>query len=121
MFRAPPTRVGRQRTVTYPTIETLYDRLLEKPGLYIDKVEIFLWDEFRVQVTNSSLKRALALVGWWLDREQRNRMRICEISTYITCQTFSRITWFTWTSLGVINELGSDGQAGLRKARHHCR
>jgi hypothetical protein len=40
--RAPPTRVGRRRTVTPPIIEALYDRLLEKPGLYIDEMAIFL-------------------------------------------------------------------------------
>ncbi|KAJ5335689.1 uncharacterized protein N7506_005625 [Penicillium brevicompactum] len=62
--RAPPTRVGRRRTVTPPMIEALCDRLLEKPGLYVDEMAIFLWDEFRIQVTNSSLKRALASVGW---------------------------------------------------------
>jgi transposase len=45
-------------------IEALCDRLLEKPGVYVDEMAIFLWDEFRVQVTNSSLKRALASVGW---------------------------------------------------------
>jgi hypothetical protein len=45
-------------------IEALCDHLLEKPGLYVDEMGIFLWDEFRVQVTNSSLKRALASVGW---------------------------------------------------------
>jgi hypothetical protein len=44
-------------------IEALCDRLLKKPGLYLDEMAMFLWDEFRVQVTNSSLKRALASVG----------------------------------------------------------
>lgn len=61
--RAPPTRVGRRRSITPPMIQALCDYLLEKPGLYVDEMVIFLWDEFRVQVTNSSLKRALASVG----------------------------------------------------------
>ncbi|KAJ5858067.1 hypothetical protein N7455_008961 [Penicillium solitum] len=43
--RAPTTRVGRRRTVTPPMIEALCDRLLEKPGLYVDEMAIFLWDE----------------------------------------------------------------------------
>ena len=46
--RAPLTRVGRRRTVTPPMIEALCDRLLEKPGLYVDEMAIFLWGEFRV-------------------------------------------------------------------------
>jgi hypothetical protein len=45
-------------------LEVLCDRPLEKPGLYVDEMANFLWDEFRVQVTNSSLKRALASAGW---------------------------------------------------------
>jgi transposase len=62
--RAPPIPVGRRRSVTPPMLQALCDHLLEKPGLYVDEMAIFLWDEFRVQVTNSSLKRALASVGW---------------------------------------------------------
>lgn len=60
--RAPSTRVGRRRSITPPMIEALC--LLEKPGLYVDETVIFLWDEFHIQVTDSSLKRAHASVGW---------------------------------------------------------
>lgn len=38
-------------------------RLLEKPRIYVDEMAVFWWDEFRVQVLNSSLNRALASVG----------------------------------------------------------
>ncbi|OQE67447.1 hypothetical protein PENNAL_c0171G09942 [Penicillium nalgiovense] len=63
--RAPPTRVGRRRTVTPPMIEALCDHLLEKPGLYVDEMAIFLWDEFRVQVTNSASNGLLLRrTGW---------------------------------------------------------
>jgi len=44
--------------------QALCDHLLEMTGLYVDEMVIFLWDEFRVQVTNSSLKRAFASVSW---------------------------------------------------------
>jgi hypothetical protein len=46
--KAPPTRVGRRRTVTPSMLEALCDHLLEKPGLYVDEMAIFLWDEFHV-------------------------------------------------------------------------
>jgi len=62
--RAPSTRVGRRRSITPPMIQTMCDHLLEKPGLYVDELVLFLWDEFHVWVTSSSLKRALASVGW---------------------------------------------------------
>jgi hypothetical protein len=44
--------------------QALCDHLLEMTGLYVDEMVIFLLDEFRVQVTNSSLKRAFASVSW---------------------------------------------------------
>ncbi|KAF9238003.1 hypothetical protein CBS147339_7612 [Penicillium roqueforti] len=34
--RAPPTRVGRQRSITPPMLEAVCDHLLEKPGLHSD-------------------------------------------------------------------------------------
>lgn len=46
--RAPLTRVGRRRSITPTMLEALCDRLLEKPGLYVDEMAIFLWDEFCV-------------------------------------------------------------------------
>ncbi|KAI3096440.1 hypothetical protein CBS147333_9579 [Penicillium roqueforti] len=61
--RAPPTRVGRRRSITPPMLEAVCDHRLAKPGLYMDEMALFLWDEFHIQVTNSSLKRALASVG----------------------------------------------------------
>lgn len=54
--RAPSARAGRRRSITPPMIQTLCDHLLEKPGLYVD--------EFHIWVTSSSLKWALASVGW---------------------------------------------------------
>jgi hypothetical protein len=57
-------------------------RFLEKPGIYVDEMTVFWWDEFRVQVTNSSLNGALASVGrskkvvtnkWLNDADQRRQ------------------------------------------------
>ena len=45
-IRAPSTRVGRQRSITPPMLQALCDHLLEKPGLYVDEMVMFLWDEF---------------------------------------------------------------------------
>lgn len=43
---APQTRVGRKRTVTPLMIKALCDHLSEKPGLYLDEMAVFLWEEF---------------------------------------------------------------------------
>jgi transposase len=61
---APPTRIGRRRSITPPMIEALCDHLLEKPGLYLEEMVIFLWDEFQTLVTTSSIRRALVSQGW---------------------------------------------------------
>jgi hypothetical protein len=44
-------------------IEALCDHLCEKPGLYLDEMVVFLWDEFQTMVTTSSIRKArVALV-----------------------------------------------------------
>jgi transposase len=62
--KAPPNGVGRPRSVTPPMLDALCQYLLEKPGLYRDEMVLFLWDEFEVLVTVSSIGRALASIGW---------------------------------------------------------
>lgn len=61
---APQTRIGRKRTVTPQMTEALCHHLLEKPGLYLDEMAVFLWDEFQTLVTVSSIRRALVAKGW---------------------------------------------------------
>lgn len=39
---APLTRIGRRRSITPPILEALYNYLLEKPGLYLEEIVIFL-------------------------------------------------------------------------------
>jgi hypothetical protein len=45
-------------------LDALCEYLLEKPGLYQYEMADFLWDEFQVHVTTSSIRRALAFRGW---------------------------------------------------------
>lgn len=66
---APITRIGRRKTVTLSMLEALCNHLLEKPGLYLDEMAVFLQDEFYTLVTTSSIWRALvskALSKVWL-------------------------------------------------------
>lgn len=42
-IRAPPTYIGRRRSVSPLMLEALCDHLLEKPGLYLDEMAIFLF------------------------------------------------------------------------------
>lgn len=45
-------------------LKALGDHLLEKPNLYLDEMATYLWDEFEVQATKSSISRALRSQGW---------------------------------------------------------
>jgi len=58
--RAPGNGAGRPRLITPPIIAALCDHLLEKPGLYRDEMAVFLYDEFDVLDSVSSIGRALA-------------------------------------------------------------
>jgi transposase len=61
--KAPSNGVGRPRSITPPMLDALCEYLLEKPGLYRDKMVLFLLDEFDTQVTVSSIGRALKSRG----------------------------------------------------------
>jgi transposase len=62
--KAPRNSPGRKRSVTPSMLNALCEHLLEKPGLYQSEMIVFLWDEFEVLVTASSIGRALAFKGW---------------------------------------------------------
>jgi transposase len=62
--KAPPNGVGRPRSITPPMLEALRERLVEKPGLYLDEMVVFLWDEFDLLASRFSIGRALASIGW---------------------------------------------------------
>src|SRR3954454_23336223 len=62
--RAPPNGGGRPRSMTPLMIEALCEHLLEKPGLYLEEMVIFLWDEFDVLMSTSRISRALKARNW---------------------------------------------------------
>lgn len=67
---------GRPPSITPLMFEALCDHLTEKPGLYIKEMAVFLWDEFNILPSASSIQRALARkVGRRnkRDRKQKNR------------------------------------------------
>jgi transposase len=52
-------------------LDALCDHLAEKPGLYVEEMAIFLWDEFNILPSSSSIKRALARAGWTKKKAQQ--------------------------------------------------
>jgi transposase len=59
-----PNQGGRNPVLTKPMVAALVDHLLEKPELYLDEMAWFLFDEFSVTVSTSTISRALHQAGW---------------------------------------------------------
>ena len=110
--KAPPTRVGRRRSITLPMLAALCDRLLEKPGLYIDEMVIFIWDEFQVLITDSSIKRALASAGW---SKKVARQRAKEQNADLRDYYLRNLSDFQSYQLVYVDESGCDKRIGFRR------
>jgi transposase len=109
---APPTRVGRRRTVTPLMLEVLCDHLLEKPGLYLDEMVVFLWDEFQTLVTTSSIRRALVAKGW-SKKTARNRAK--EQNADLREYYLHSLSEFHSYHLVYVDESGCDKRVGFRR------
>lgn len=93
-------------------IQTLCDHLLEKPGLYVDEMVLFLWDEFYVWVTCSSVKRALASVGWSkMVAQQRAKEQKADLRDFY----LHNLSPFKSYHLVYVDESGYDKQIGFRR------
>jgi hypothetical protein len=103
-------------------LEALCDRPLEKPGLYVDEMASFLRYnflrynflryEFRVQVTNSSLKRALASAGW---SNKVARQRAKEQNADLRDFYLHNLSDFQSHHLVYVDESGCDKRIGFRR------
>ena len=62
-IKAPFIKAGRPRSIIPIMLEALCDHLLEKPDLYLYKMEIFLLDEFNVSIPKSMISDALHRKG----------------------------------------------------------
>lgn len=62
--KAPPNGGGRPRDIIPPMFDALHKRLIEKPGLCQDKIQLFLLDKFDIEVLTFSIKRTLGSKGW---------------------------------------------------------
>ena len=69
--KPPVDRGGRPRGITRPMLEALCEHLTEKPGLYLDEMVIFLYDEFGILLSSSSIKRTLSSIGWSKKKTQQ--------------------------------------------------
>ncbi|KAK9846153.1 hypothetical protein MYU51_002995 [Penicillium brevicompactum] len=82
------------------------------PPTRLDEMAIFLWDEFRIQVTNSSLKRALASVGW---SKKVARQRAKEQNADLRDFYIHNLSDFQSYHLVYVDESGCDKRIGFRR------
>ena len=61
---APVNKPGRPADLTKEIIEALLHHLYEKPELYLEEMTWFIWDEFKVITSISSISKALHEVRW---------------------------------------------------------
>ncbi|KAJ5344403.1 hypothetical protein N7452_002407 [Penicillium brevicompactum] len=118
--RSPPVPAGQPSIITPVMLDALCDHLAEKPGLYVEEMALFLWDEFEVLPSPSSVKRALTRAGWTKrkpSREQKNRILNYEISTSISYRNLARIIWSLLMNRDVINAWDIDGLDGVILSR----
>ncbi|KAL0933551.1 uncharacterized protein CTRU02_212514 [Colletotrichum truncatum] len=110
--RAPPNGVGRPRSITPPMLSALCDRLIEKPDLYRDEMIVFLWDEFEIWVTASSISRALASAGWSKKVARRvAQERNADLRDFY----LHGLSAFRSYHLVFVDESGCDKRAGFRR------
>lgn len=84
--KAPPNGGGRSRYVPPLMIDALCEHLLEKSGLYLEEMAIFLWDEFNVLVSTSSISRA----SWYLVHTEYTGAVTYGLSTSAGCGSLIR-------------------------------
>jgi transposase len=110
--KAPSNGVGRPRRVTPPMLEALCEHLLEKPRLYLDEMELFLWDEFDVSVSTFSIRRALKSIEWNKKTIRRvAKGRNADLRDYYLYNISDFRSW----QFVFVDESGCDKRIGLRR------
>ncbi|KFY17796.1 hypothetical protein V492_00383 [Pseudogymnoascus sp. VKM F-4246] len=110
--KAPPNGGGRPRSMTLLMLETLCDHLLEKPELYLEEMAVFLWDEFDVLVSPSSISRALRSIDW----SKKTARRVAkERNPDLRDLYLHNLSAFRSYHLVYVDESGCDKLIGFRK------
>ncbi|BCS00026.1 uncharacterized protein AKAW2_50367A [Aspergillus luchuensis] len=110
--RAPPVKSGRPRRLTTAMMDALCDHLLEKPGLYLPEMQVFLLDEFSLHVSTSTISNALHRKGW---SKKIARQKAKERNADLRDEYFHDIAEFRSYQLIFVDESGCDKRIGFRR------
>jgi transposase len=103
---------GRRRRITPPMLDALREVLLEEPGLYQDEMAVFLYDEFNVLVTTSTISRALKSIGW---TKKTTRHIAKERNADLRDYYLYNLSAFCSYHLVYVDESGCDKRIGFRR------
>lgn len=93
-------------------LEALCDHLLERPGLYLDEMALFLWDDFGTYITASSIRRALISINFL---KKPSRQKAKERNADLRGFYLHNLSEFRSYHLVYINESGCDKWIGFRR------
>ena len=78
--------------------------------MYLDEMAVFLWDEFEVLVTTSSIRRALKYEGW---TKKAAKQKAKERNADLRDAYFHFISDFASYHLVYVDESGCDKRIGV--------
>ncbi|KAJ5694341.1 hypothetical protein N7536_004753 [Penicillium majusculum] len=110
--RSPPISPGRPPSITKVMVDALFDHLAEKPGLYVEEMAIFLFDEFNVVPSISSIKRALYRAGW---SKKKAQQRASERNPQLRDFYEHKLSKFRSFHLVFVDKSGYDKRVGYRR------
>lgn len=110
--KAPPMKPRQLQSITLIMLEALCDYLLDKPDLYLHKMELFFLDEFEVSVLKSTISDALHRKGW---SQKTARQKAKERNSDLRDDYCHLISEFSSYYLVYVDESGCDKQIGTRR------
>jgi transposase len=109
---APRNVSGPRRSITPSMHEAMLDFLLSKPEQYLDELVVFIWDEFEVLVSTSTVSRELKSVGW---SKKRARQEAAQRDPDLRDYYLHEISSFDAEHLVFVDESGCDKRCGFRR------
>lgn len=110
--RSPQIRTGQAPCITASMVDALCDHLTEKPGLYLEEMAVFLWDEFNVLPSLSTIQRALSQEGW---TKKKCQQRAKEQNPKLRDFYQHKLSKFRSYHLVFVDESGCDKRIGFRR------
>ncbi|GAM38322.1 hypothetical protein TCE0_033r08956 [Talaromyces pinophilus] len=93
-------------------LKALCDQLLDKPELFFEEMAVFLYDEFGIVVSKSSIQRALAKAGW---SRKVSRQVAKERNADLRDYYLHGLSWYRSYQLVYVDESGCDRRVGFRR------